>query len=811
MLSLKSYQQTALDVLREYFQVVNQTRNPNLAFYQVTSAHDPNERGSIYNPIPQLRELPYVCLRIPTGGGKTLMACHAVVIAAQEYLRQERALVLWLVPTNTIKEQTLAALRNRNHPYRQALDATLEARVTVMDLAEALTVQRATLDSTTTIIVSTVAALRVEDTDGRKVYEQNGALMSHFENLSDAILAQLEKYENSATPIPSLANVFKMRRPVVIVDEAHNVRTDLSFDTLARVNPACILEFTATPTQPPAPNASNVLYHVSAYELKAAEMIKMPIHLQTHTDWREALGAAITKRADLETRANAERETSGEYIRPIVLLQAQPRNRELTVDAVKQGLLDAEIQAEQIAMETGEISEVSAWETANKKTIFDEACPIRFIITVQKLREGWDCPFAYVLCSVAEMSARGAVEQILGRVLRMPKAKRKSDEALNFAYAFVTSQHFNEAANTLADALVSNGFTRFEAQTEIETPLPLSGFEGLPFGAVVEQTRPPAERGEKFIVPQLALWVDGELEVVEESHFLDTTWNLAECDARLTNDEYSAPSSNVEAIDIDINARGDATLKRSQDIFVAQLQQQLRLLAPREPITAADLAVWLDRHIPHPDIMQTQAQLFLVQLVEYLMKERGFTIEQLSLDRLRLRNAAQKKIQEHRGKVIATAYQKQLFGDGAKEIEVSPELAFTFDPNAYAPNQFFTNTHLFRNHYYRAIGAMNDEEVRCAEMIDRNPNVKYWVRNVERAPNSFWLQTSTDKFYPDFVALLNDGRAWAIEYKGAHLLGNPDTVEKERIGELWAARSNGRCLFNLVGAQDYAARLRDVA
>lgn len=801
MLSLKSYQKNALDVLREYFQAVNQTRDADTAFYKLT--HVP------YRPVAQLPALPYVCLRIPTGGGKTLMACHAVVIAAQEYLQQERALVLWLVPTNTIKAQTLAALRNRNHPYRQALDATLEARVTVMDLAEALTVQRATLDSTTTIIVSTVAALRVEDTDGRKVYEQNGALLSHFENLNDALLAQLETYENSATPIPSLANVFKIRRPVVIVDEAHNVRTDLSFDTLARVNPACILEFTATPTQSPAPNASNVLYHVSAYELKAADMIKLPIHLQTHTDWRDALGAAITKRADLETRAIAERDTSGEYIRPIVLLQAQPRNRELTVDVVKQGLLDAGIQAEQIAIETGELGEVFTWETANKKTLFDELCPIRFIITVQKLREGWDCPFAYVLCSVAEMSARGAVEQILGRVLRMPQAKKKNDEALNFAYAFVTSQHFNEAANTLADALVSNGFTRFEAQTEIENPQQsFGGFEGFPLGAVVAQTRAPAERGEKFSVPQLALWIDGELEVVEESHFLDTTWNLAECDARLSNDEYSAPPSHVEAIDIDINAKGDATLQRSPDIFVAQLQQQLRLLNVRESITTADLAVWLDRHIPHPDITQTQAQSFLAQLVEYLVKERGFTIEQLSLDRLRLRGAAQKKIQEHRGRVIATAYQKQLFGDGANEIEVSPERAFTFDPNAYAPNSLFTNTHLFQKHYFHAIGAMNGEEMRCAELIDRHPNVKYWVRNVERAPNSFWLQTSTDKFYPDFVALLNDGRAWAIEYKGAHLLTNDDTKEKKRIGELWQARSKGQCQFNLVSETDYAARLR---
>src|SRR5438876_10613345 len=124
MLQLRDYQQRSLDALEAYLGLVTQ-HGAKTAFVIQT------ERP--YRSVQQLPALPYVCLRIPTGGGKTLMACHAVGIASREVLRQERCLVLWLVPTNTIKEQTLTALRDLQHPYRQALDATLDRHVRVLD------------------------------------------------------------------------------------------------------------------------------------------------------------------------------------------------------------------------------------------------------------------------------------------------------------------------------------------------------------------------------------------------------------------------------------------------------------------------------------------------------------------------------------------------------------------------------------------------------------------------------------------------------------------------------------------------------
>ena len=94
-----------------------------------------------------------------------------------------------------------------------------------------------------------------------------------------------------------------------------------------------------------------------------------------------------------------------------------------------------------------------------------------YAITVQALREGWDCHFAYILCSLAEVHSTIYVEQILGRILRLPKAAWKKQEALNMAYAFAASKYFQEAANALTDALIQNGFERQEAK-DLIVPMP---------------------------------------------------------------------------------------------------------------------------------------------------------------------------------------------------------------------------------------------------------------------------------------------------------------------------------------------------
>ena len=76
-----------------------------------------------------------------------------------------------------------------------------------------------------------------------------------------------------------------------------------------------------------------------------------------------------------------------------------------------------------------------------------------------------------------------------------------------------------------------------------------------------------------------------------------------------------------------------------------------------------------------------------------------------------------------------------------------------------------------------------------------DPMVKCWVRNLSKSDYSFKLPTSTDYFYPDFSALLNDGRVLIVEYKGKPYETNDDSKEKMNIGELWESKSKGKGLF----------------
>ena len=864
MLELKEYQKQSLAALESYLCLAAK-EGDKMAFLHHT------ERP--YRSVPQLPGLPYICLRIPTGGGKTLLACHSLGVVAKEFLQAETIVCLWLVPSNTIREQTLAALRDRGHPYRQAVDAHFGGAVTVMDLDEALYVTRGTLGGETVIVVCTLAALRVEDTEGRKVYEPAGALMDHFTGLSAELESRLEKNPDGVV-LRSLCNVLRLWRPVVIMDEAHNARTQLSFDTLARFNPSCIIEFTATPETTHKPDrgqfASNILHQVSAAELKAEDMVKLPIKLETHADWKEVVAAALETQRTLEQLAREEEVQTGEYIRPIVLLQAQPKSQgkeTLTVEVLRQSLLDDfKIPADQIAIATGQTREIDDVD------LFARECPIRFIITVAALKEGWDCSFAYVLCSVAEIGSARAVEQILGRVLRLPRAKRKRQAALNCAYAVVASPKFLAAAQSLKDALVENGFQRLEAELFVrdeQPPKTLFGAGTLFFEAaeVVNETpelyrltedlrqrvtfdantrtltvrkflteqdkgaleacfttaegkgvveslyrlshgrpaQPEPQRADRapFRVPMLAIRVDGQLELFEEGHFLDTPWKLSDCDSGLTEAEFPSASSSESHGEIDVTDEG-----RLEVHFVERVRRQLRLLGVEPGWYTAGLTNWLDRQIPHPDIVRTESSLFIHRVLTGLTASRGLTIEQLAAQKFRLRPVIAEKVDGHRRAQATRAFNRTLFETGAGSIEVSPEVCFDFDQDRYSPNWYYEGAYKFRKHYFPLVGELKSEgeEFDCAVFLDQLEAVKFWVRNLERRPDgSFWLQTASDKFYPDFVALLTDGRILVVEYKGEDRWSNDDSREKRAVGELWADRSQRRCLFIMPKGPDLAA------
>ena len=408
-MKLKQYQAATLTVLRRFFEEAR-VAGANGAYEAITREPEQAMRLGLhtnaYRPLPELPTVPYVCLRLPTGGGKTILGAHAIPIVRDAWIEKDWPMVLWLVPSNTIRLQTVEALKNAGHPYRAILDEAFQGRVRVFDIVDFTHIRPHDIRDHCCIVVGTIQTLRVSNTEGRKVYAHNEEMEPHFSAIP-ASMPGLDRLDGGEVKF-SFANLMHVHRPLMIVDEAHNAVTGLTREMQARVNPCAIVELTATPRDKNGQRLSNILHSVTAQELKLEEMVKLPIMLSEYDTWQNAVNGAIAARASLDRTA----EGDPDYIRPIVLFQAQPKNRPTTVETLKKHLIEVEqIPEDKIAVATGDQRELDGID------LFDQNCPVEFVITVEALKEGWDCSFAYIFCSVSRIQSAVDVEQLLGRVL----------------------------------------------------------------------------------------------------------------------------------------------------------------------------------------------------------------------------------------------------------------------------------------------------------------------------------------------------------------------------------------------------------
>jgi type III restriction enzyme len=481
-MQLKKYQQNSLNVLQAFFEKCRIVGHVE-SFKQITMESEVAARlvnlKNKYDVWQSIPNTPRVCIKVPTGGGKTIIAAHAIKIVAQTWCDRDFSLVLWFVPTDTIRRQTAEALKNPRHPYRIALNEQYEGKVRIFDLDEKFTIRPSDIEENACIIVSTIQSFIKANTDKYNVYKDNENLEGHFLKMPTPAYAGMEFKDDGNRPRYSFSNLLHYHQPILIVDEAHKVVTELAQGTQGRLNPAAIIEFTATPHE-----NNNTIYNVRAAELKEEEMIKLPIALVEHSRWEQAVDEAIARRAVLEKDAGNEKE----YIRPILLFQAQSKDKEVTVEVLKNYLLDtAGIPENQIKIATGEQKELDAID------VFSPDEPTRYIITVEALKEGWDCSFAYVLCSLANIKSDTSVAQLLGRVMRMPYAKTRKTPSLNKAYAYVVSPSFGDAALALTDKLIQKGFDDDEAAATIQQEIPvipdLDPNWNTPYNAFILETK----------------------------------------------------------------------------------------------------------------------------------------------------------------------------------------------------------------------------------------------------------------------------------------------------------------------------------
>ena len=621
--------------------------------------------------------------------------------------------------------------------------------------------------------------------------------------------------------------------------------------------------------------------------------------LETEPNWQQCLADAIGRRDALHKLADEERHAGAAYLRPIVLIQAEPRRagvETLDFERVRDELItNHRIPAEEIVVATGEEKGLEKIDADYKLGIADPACPVKFVITQKALAEGWDCPFAYILVSMASLHSATAVEQLLGRVLRQPDASHRQAQALNRSYAFVVSRNFAETAGALRDRLVAGaGFERREvnefvtaakaeqarldlegcagrvivrpvAITLSEKPdlksvpkpvrdkvtwdgtlntltisAPLSEDETATLKAAVKSEtavaaivaaaevsrttaieffQTPAERGERFRVPQLALRTPSPLTplpqgeghqwvLFDDPEVLEYPWDLSPYDAAPTADDLSALGAGLkvsEGGEIDVDDNSGKIVSR----FLPELQRDLGLAYQPENWNEPRLAAWLCHNLPEPSLTHASKQAFVAAWLTELLRRERFTLARANLQKFLIRTLLEARIRDLRKRAVGKAFQQTLFGDdAARRVAVSDMYAFNFHPQAYAPSRDYDGRfgHFdFRKHYYGRIGDFDSrEEFECACWLDtqaQKGRIRFWVRNlVRREGSSFFLQKADGRFYPDFLCRLPDsgepGAILAVEYKGADRW---TAAENDRlIGGLWAELSGGRCRFVMV-------------
>ncbi len=739
-MELKKYQIKTLEKITSYLSEIG-SFGPKHAFISV--------KGEAYKDEYFGEEIPFVCIKIPTGGGKTLVGCNAITEIMDTFLKEKmgRGIVMWFVPSEAIKSQTLRKFKDRKDIHRKILDEFFNNNVKIFSNEEALKIRKEEVENNVCIIISSLDAFRKDKTiqNKYKVYQENGTLISHFENIDESNI--LEKDESGI--ITSLANVIRLSNPLVVIDEGHKTNTELSINFIKELNPSFVIEYTATPT-----GKSNILVEIHSSELKEEEMVKLPLVLESHTQWQAAVLQGVLRREELEKITKKEKEP----IRPIALLQAEQEKEsenKITVRKIKEFLIkDRKIPEEEIAIKTSKTNDLE------RVDLFDKSCKIRYIITVNALAEGWDCSFAYLLISVANIGSKIAVEQIIGRIMRMPFAKRKENEDLNRSYVFASARNFNEAAGQIISGLENNGYSKYDLINTNDKKQKYT-FD------VVRRVQ------EDFAVPLIS-YQDVKLS------FEDLIGEYFELHKQDIKFDFKSHYDNDGRALIDI---------KNGDNWYRSAQQILRLTYQDKNISKKDLVQWLDKKLKFTMIDKEDKVKFLDKAIDSI---KDHTIQDLSINRYVLLDKITEVINS-----ILTDHSKKIFTNLLKEGKIKVKESDHF-PEIITLSEDLPQE--FNKNYYNKIDKLNKEESKFVERLDLEtlPNIKFWIRNRERK-DPFYLQGwMRNKFYPDFVALTNSGNILALEWKGEDRVSNEDTKYKEEIAKVWENLGKGKLHFFLV-------------
>ncbi|MEM0576462.1 DEAD/DEAH box helicase [Flavobacterium polysaccharolyticum] len=480
-MELKSYQQQVITDLELFLEYLQKYANPAKAFKHYwedkVGPYELKLDGTYSGMVPykdNILNTPHIAIKVPTAGGKTFIACNAIHSIFSTYDSSRPKAVVWLVPWSNLLQQTASSLSDSSHPYRQKLNTLFNHSVEVYEkesLLQGANFNPTSVSEQLNIFVFNFSSLRINSKkkDDRKIYQQNGSLEAFRDTVVEQDLVLPDTDESA------LINIIRSLNPLVIVDESHNAESDLSVEMLQNLNPSFVLDLTATPKK-----NSNIVSYVNAIELKKEHMVKLPVIVYNHSRKEEVINSALHLQRQLEQLAIQESLEGGKKIRPIILFQAQSNIKgsdNTTYTKIKEKLIELKIPEEQIKIKVSGLDELKGID------LMDENCPVRYIITINALKEGWDCPFAYILASLADKSSAVEVEQILGRVLRQPYVLKHKEPLLNLSFVLTASAKFNETLDNIVKGLQDAGFSNKDYYAEEIIPennvAPISDKEAL--------------------------------------------------------------------------------------------------------------------------------------------------------------------------------------------------------------------------------------------------------------------------------------------------------------------------------------------
>ena len=818
---LKEYQKRTLEVVRQYLEHLANWRekvaglDPELEYDWAARAWEKMPSTGQYVPRWNgLGEpLPTFCLKIPTGGGKTLLATKVIDLVHARFRRRQSGMVLWIVPTTQIYNQTLNALKDRDHPYRQQLDVLSAGRTLVLektsgfaprDVAEKLCILLLMLPSANR---RTKAQLRMfrdsggfdrffpsdDDAEGHKKLLKATPNLDTFER-QGGVWGRLVK--------SSLGNTLRLLRPLIVLDEGHKAYSRNAKATLEGFNPYMIVELSATP-----PTSANVLVNISGRELNVEEMVKLDLHIKNKASakWEDTLLASVEHRKLLEDEARAHEADTGEYIRPICLIQVERTGRGqrqagiVHADDVREYLLrHPEVRPEHVAVKTTQKDELKAVDEIGGLLARD--CPIRFIITKQALQEGWDCSFAYVLTILTNPSSRSALTQLVGRILRQPYARKTGVQWLDESYVFCFRRR---GADLLKE--VRKGFG-------------LEGLQGLE-GKIVADDDGAAPPGEKVVARQRQRYRSAARDLVLPAFMImdGKDWRLVRYETDILS---RIPWSEVDVsplFDLALGAesRGDFELRAGLGEegaidSVPAHADSARTLSPDHDGDVIDYyfaASHLRGVVPNPWCCSKAAQRVFGALLDRNPRRQVaanymFVLEELG-----------KRLEAERDRLSRKVFFDMLASGVMRFLVVTDDLEFNRPPskveigrgrqaNRTDGSQFMLNLH-----ERVAEEEMNTLETKVATYLDQQARLFFWYRN--RSRKDYYVQGwKPRRIYADFVLALKAevgglkadeeglkdeeglrageqnehfGDVFVLETKGLHLKQAADTEYKRSV------------------------------